>query len=53
MLYSPRIIVIEAKQKTLETNTPKELAKLFAQEIIKELDQWKKSQSLQDTLERP
>ena len=53
MSYSPRIIVIEAKQKTLETNTPKELAKLFAQEIIKELDQWTKSQSSQDTLEHP
>jgi len=53
MVYSPRIIVIEAKQKTLETNTPKELAKLFAQQIIKELDQWTKYQSLQDTSERP
>ena len=53
MSYSPRIIVIEAKQKPLETNTPKELAKLFAQEIIKEIDQWTKSQSSQDTLEHP
>lgn len=51
MLYSPRIIVIEAKQKTLETNTPKELAKLFAQEIIKELDQWGKKQNGQSISE--